>query len=336
MPTNGSILNHRDGPSQLKDTITTTFIKIFRLFGVILAVTAITFVMMDFLPGDVAYEIAGEHAAKEDIEAIQEELGLNKPVIIRYVGWLTNIVKGDLGKSFRTQEPVLDAILSRLPVTLELMVLSQVFALVLAVPLGIICACKPGTVIDNTLNSVAFAMISIPVFVMGLFLIYVFAIKLHWLPATGYTPMSKGIWENLRSFTLPALCIAMVEWVPFMRVLRSDMIATLQEDFILMAKSKGLPASHILFKHALRPSSLTLITILGIHIGHLIGGAVVVEIIFALPGIGRLLIGSIFSRDFAMVQGCILFITIGYVSVNFLVDYLYTVLDPRIRISGTD
>lgn len=317
----------------MRDAITTTGKKLFRLFGVILAVTAITFVLVDFLPGNIAYEIAGEEATMEDIEAVQEELGLNRPLIIRYGNWLADIAKGDLGKSFRTQEPVLEAILSRLPVTIELVVLSQLFALALAVPFGIICAYKPRKVIDNILSSIAFAMMSIPVFVMGIVLIYLFAIKLRWLPATGYTPLSVGIWDNLRSFILPALCIAMVEWVPFMRVLRSDMIATLQEDFILMAKSKGLSTSHILFKHALRPSSLTLITILGIHIGHLIGGAVVVEIIFALPGIGRLLIGSIFSRDFAMVQGCILFITIAYVSVNFLVDHFYTILDPRIRIS---
>ena len=317
----------------MKETITTAFKKLLRLFGVILAVTAITFAMMDSLPGDVAYEIAGEEATQEDIEAIQEELGLDRPLIVRYAAWLGSIAKGDLGKSFRTQEPVADALLSRLPVTLELMALSLLFALVLAVPLGIICACRPGTRVDNILSSAAFAMISVPVFVMGLVLIYIFAIRLQWLPATGYTPVSAGVWNNLRSFILPALCIAMVEWVPFMRVLRSDMIATLQEDFILMAKSKGLPASHILFRHALRPSSLTLITVLGLHAGHLIGGAVIVEIIFALPGIGRLLIGSIFSRDFAMVQGCILFITIGYVCVNFLVDYFYTLLDPRIRIS---
>ncbi|WDP93320.1 MAG: ABC transporter permease [Desulfobacter sp.] len=290
--------------------------------------------MVDALPADVAYEIAGEEATPEDIQAIREELGLDRPVILRYGGWLADLARGNLGKSFRTQEPVLDALLSRLPVTLELMVLSQLAALVLAVPLGILCACKPGTAMDNALGSAAFAMISIPVFVMGLVLIYIFAVKLQWLPATGYTPISDGIGANLRSFVLPSLCIAMVEWVPFMRVLRSDMIATLQEDFVLMAKSKGLPAFHILFRHALRPSSLTLVTLLGIHIGHLIGGAVVVEIIFALPGIGRLLVSSIFSRDFAMVQGCILFISVGYVSVNFLVDHLYTILDPRIRLSG--
>jgi len=302
---------------------------------VIITVTAITFIMVDLLPGDVAYEIAGEEATAEDIKAIQEELGLNRSIIIRYGLWVADVAKGDLGKSFRTQEPVLEAILSRLPVTIELMVLSQVFALALAIPFGIICAYKPRTSIDNILSSFAFGMMSIPVFVMGIVLIYIFAIKLRWLPATGYTPLSEGIFGNLRSFILPSLSIAMVEWVPFMRVLRSDMIATLQEDFILMAKSKGLPASHILFKHALRPSSLTLITILGIHIGYLIGGSLIVEMIFALPGIGRLLIGSIFSRDFAMVQGCILFITIAYVSVNFLVDSFYAVLDPRIRTART-
>lgn len=320
----------------MKNTITTGFKKSIRLFGVLFAVTVITFIMMDALPGNVAYEIAGEDATMQDIEAIEQELGLNKPVMIRYAMWLKNVAKGNLGVSFRNEEPVLDAILSRLPVTLELMVLSQLLALALAVPLGVICAFKGGKVIDKVLSSISFAMMSIPVFVMGVVLIYIFAIKLKWFPATGYIPFSESFRGNIRSFILPAFCIAMVEWVAFMRVLRSDMIATLQEDFILMAKSKGLTTSHILFKHALRPSSLTLITILGIHIGHLIGGAVVVETIFALPGIGRLLISSIFSRDFAMVQGCILIITIGYVSVNFLVDYVYTVLDPRIRISGMD
>ena len=308
--------------------------KLFRLFAVMMAVTSITFVMVDFLPGNVAYEIVGQAASAEDIEAIEKELGLGRPLIIRYGSWLAHVATGDLGKSFRTHEPVWDAILSRLPVTIELMVLSQVIALAAAIPLGILCAYKSRTIIDSWLSAIAFGMMSIPVFVMGIVLIYIFAIKLRWLPATGYIPLSDGIWENLKSFVLPSLSIALIEWVTFMRVLRSDMIATLQEDFILMAKAKGLPAIHILFNHALRPSSLTLITILGIHMGHLIGGALIVEIIFALPGIGRLLIDAIFSRDTAMVQGCILFISIAYVSINFMVDGLYAILDPRIRKTG--
>lgn len=322
--------------SKLKDIFNTIFKKIVRIIAIVLAVTAVTFATMGALPGNVAYEIAGEEATLEEIAAIEKELGLDRPFIIRYATWLNETVRGDLGKSFRTQEPVLDAILSRLPMTLELMVLSLLTALAFAVPSGIVSACRPGAVVDNIVSSIAFALMSIPVFVMGIVLIYIFAIQLAWLPATGYAPMSEGVMNNLRSLMLPALCIAMVEWVPFMRVLRSDMINTLQEDFILTAKSKGLPAVHILFKHALKPSSMTLITILGIHIGHLIGGVVIVEMIFALPGIGRLLIGSIFSRDFAMVQGCILFITVGYVGVNFLVDCLYALVDPRIRTSGVN
>ena len=304
--------------------------KLPRLFGVVLAVTAITFAMVDFLPGNVAYDIAGEEATPEDIRAIEAEFGLDRPLLVRYLDWLTDIAAGGLGKSFRNQEPVAQALWARLPVTLELLILSQLAALCLALPCGIICACRPGSPTDKALNAAAFGLMSVPVFVMGLMLIYLFALKLPWLPATGYVPLSQGLWQNLRSFALPSLCIALVEWVPFMRVLRSDMMATLGQDFILMARSKGLPPSRILFSHALRPSCLTLITILGIHMGHLIGGAVIVEIIFALPGIGRLLISAIFSRDFAVVQGCILCITIAYVGINILVDTLYTLLDPRI------
>jgi len=306
--------------------------KFLRLIAVVLAVTALTFLMVNFLPGDVAYEIAGPDAALEDVKAIQEELGLNKNIFLRYVNWLGCVVSGDLGTSFRTHRPVLQEILSRLPVTIELLILSQILALALASPSGIISGYKAQTGVDKALSSTAFAMISIPIFVLALVLIFVFALKLKWLPATGYTPISDGLWLNLRGFILPALSIALVEWIPLMRVLRSDMIATLKEDFILMARSKGLPVSHVLFRHALRPSSFTLITILGIQIGHLIGGALIVEIIFALPGIGRLFVSSIFARDFYMVQGCVLFIAVAYVIINFVVDVLYSVLDPRIRL----
>jgi peptide/nickel transport system permease protein len=166
---------------------------------------------------------------------------------------------------------------------------------------------------------------------MALILIFIFAIQLKWLPATGYTPLSEGIWRNLQSFLLPSLSIALIEWVPLMRVLRTDMIATLQEDFILVARAKGMPTWRILLRDALKPSSLTLITILGLQIGHWIGAAVIVEMIYALPGIGRLLVNAVFSRDFLIVQGCVLTITVAYVIINTLVDFLYAVLDPRIR-----
>ncbi len=305
--------------------------KILRLFLVVIVVTGITFLMVNLLPGDVAYTIAGPDATMEDIETIRKDLGLDENIFLRYAKWLSMIAKGDLGESFLSYGPVLQAIKSRLPVTVELLFFSVTFSLILAIPFGILCAYKQGSYFDRIVSSAAFGMMALPVFIMGIVLIYIFAIHLKWLPATGYVPLSSGLLPNIKSLLLPAFTIAMVEWVPLMRVLRSDMITTLQEDYILMAKSKGLPVSHILFKHALKPSSFTLITVLGIQIGHLVGGAMIVEIIFALPGIGRLFIGSIFARDYAMVQGCILFITIFYVFINFAVDMLYAVLDPRLQ-----
>ena len=265
---------------------------------------------------------------------IRAELGLNEPIGWRFIDGVGKLLHGDLGRSFRSDEPVTEAILSRLPVTLELLFLSQVFALALAIPAGVYTAYRAGGRLDRLLGSLGFAMISVPVFVLAILLIYFFALRLGVLPATGYEPLSEGLWANLRTFLLPSLSIALVEWVPLTRILRSDMIATLKEDFISMAKAKGLPPWHILLRHALRPSSFTLITILGLQIGGLIGGALIIETIFALPGVGRLLINAIYARDFMIVQGCILFSAGGYVAVNFLVDMLYVVLDPRIRVGG--
>ncbi|MDM8541651.1 ABC transporter permease [Desulfococcaceae bacterium HSG9] len=226
--------------------------KLLRFIFVVLTVTALTFLMMTILPGDVAYTIGGAEASLEDIQAIRKDLGLDRNIVIRYFVWLGHVVQGDFGKSYITHEPVLEAIINRLPVTIELMFLTQFLALLFAIPIGIFGAYKPHSVSDKVLSSTAFATMSVPVFVMALLLIYLFALKLRWLPATGYIPLSEGLWPNIRSFILPAMSIAMVEWVSLMRVLRNDMIATLQEDYILMARSKGLPASHILIRHALR------------------------------------------------------------------------------------
>jgi peptide/nickel transport system permease protein len=304
--------------------------KIGYLSVIVLAVTGCTFLMVDLLPGDVAFDLVGETGSMEDVSAKQKELGLNRNIAVRYIEWLANVFRGDLGISYRTEEPVAAAIASRLPVTIELILLSQCIALALAIPSGILCARRPGSVWDRILSSAAFATISIPGFIMALLLIYCFALKLEWFPATGFVPVSDGLWPNLKSMLLPGLSIAMVEWVGYMRVLRSDMITTLTRDYILMARAKGLGSARILFCHALKPSLFTLITIMGLHVGHLISGALIVETIFALPGIGRLLVGAIYGHDFILVQGCVLFIAVGYVVINFAVDIGYAVLDPRI------
>src|SRR5213076_2643294 len=219
----------------------------------------------------------------------------------------------------------------RLPVSIELMLLAQLGALALGVPLAIVCAARSGGVFDRFMTGSAFAMLSVPAFLSAILLIYLFAVELRWLPATGYVPFAEDPIANLRFMVLPALTLALAEWPGIMRVLRSDMIATLQEDFIAMAKAKGLRSSRILLVHALKPSSLTLVTVTGINIGRLIGGALIIETIFALPGIGRLLVGAIYARDFIILQGVVLFVAVGFVIVNFVVDMLYAVLDPRIR-----
>ncbi|RNC66643.1 MAG: ABC transporter permease [Desulfuromonadales bacterium] len=309
--------------------------KFVHLVVVVLAVTAVTFVMLDLLPADVAHEVAGQSATSRDVAAVRQELGLNDSVAARYGRWLAGAARGDLGTSLVTRQPVGEAIASHLPVTLELLLLAQLFALALAIPAGIVSAWRAESPIDRALGSAAFGLISVPSFALAIVLIYFFSLRLKWFPAIGFTPLSEGAWPNIRGMILPAVSVALVEFASLMRVLRGDMIATLREEFILFARAKGLPTWRILLRHALRPSSFTMLTLLGLHIGNLIGGAVIIETIFALPGIGRLLVSSIFSQDYPMVQGCVLIITVGYVAVNFLVDICYGLLDPRVRKEGS-
>jgi len=226
---------------------------------------------------------------------------------------------------------VLQAVAERLPISIELMLLAQLGALAIGVPVAIICAARSGGPFDRFMTGTAFGMLSVPTFLSAILLIYLFAVELRVLPATGYVPLAEDPLANLRFFVLPSLTLALAEWPGIMRVLRSDMIATLQEDYIALAKAKGLTPSRILFVHALKPSSLTLVTVTGINIGRLIGGAVIVETIFALPGIGRLLVSAISTRDLIILQGVVLLVAAGFVIMNFIVDTLYAVLDPRIR-----
>ncbi len=305
--------------------------RLFYLVPVLIAVSLLTFLIASLLPGDLAYVILGDQATPEKVEALRQDMGLDQPVWWRYLGWLGHVLQGDFGRSFRTGQTVLQAVAERLPVSFELMLLAEIGALAIGIPLAIACAVKSGGAFDRFMTGSAFGMLSVPAFLSAILLIYLFAVQLHWLPATGYVPFSEDPIGNLRCFVLPALTLALGEWPVLMRVLRSDMIATLQEDFIAMARAKGLKPSRILLVHALKPSSLTLVTVTGINIGRLIGGTVIVEQIFALPGIGRLLVGAITTRDLIILQGVVLVVAFGYVLMNFIVDMLYAVLDPRIR-----
>lgn len=308
--------------------------KLLHLALVLFAVTLLTFLMLDRVPADIAAEVAGTGAAPEDVAAVRQRLGLDAPLPVRYARWAAAALRGDLGRSLSSGEPVGGAIRSHLPVTLELIALAQLAVLLLAVPLGIVTAWRAGSPLDRVAGTIAFGFASLPPFALAIALILVFALRLKWLPATGYTPLSEGVAANLKGFLLPALSIALVEWVTLMRALRGDMIATLREDFILLARCKGLSARRILLGHALRPSCFTLVTLFGMQTASLFGGAVILEQLFALPGIGRLLVTGILSQDYPVVQGCVLLIAAAYVSVNFLADVCYGLLDPRIGKEG--
>ena len=301
------------------------------LVPVVLAVTALTFLIAHLLPGDLAIAMLGDQATPENVAALHKELGLDLPLWQQYLHWLGGVLSGDFGTSHRTGETVLHAIAGRLPVSLELMIIAEMGGILIGVPLAILCAVRPGSAFDRACSGVAFGILSVPPFMLAILLIFIFALRLGVLPATGYVPFSQDAIGNLRAMALPGATLALLEWPTIMRVLRSDMISTLQEDYIAMARAKGLKARRILLVHALKPSSLTLVTVIGLNIGRLIGGAVITESIFALPGIGRLLVESIYLRDFIILQGGVLLVAIGFVFVNFLVDLLYAVLDPRIR-----
>jgi peptide/nickel transport system permease protein len=305
--------------------------RLLYLVPVLVAVSLLTFLIASLLPGDLAYVVLGDQATPEKVAALRHDMGLDQPIWWRFVSWLGHVLQGDLGRSFRTGQTVLQAVKERLPVSIELMLMAEIIGLAIGVPIAIACAVRNGGAFDRFMTGSAFAMLSVPTFLSAILLIYLFAVQLRWLPATGYIPFQEDPLGNLRFLVLPALTLALAEWPGIMRVLRSDMIATLQEDYIALARAKGLKASRILFVHALKPSSLTLVTITGINIGRLIGGALIVETVFALPGIGRLLIGAIYTRDLVILQGVVLLVATGFVLINFVVDLLYAVLDPRIR-----
>ena len=305
--------------------------RLLYLLPVLFGVALLTFLIASLLPGDLATVLLGDQATPETLAAVRHDLGLDQPILLRFAHWLGQVLQGDLGRSFRTGQSVVAAIGERLPVSIELMLLAQLGALAVAIPLAIVCAVREGGRFDRFVTGVAFASLSVPSLLSAIVLIWLLAVRLAWLPATGYVPLDEDLGGNLRSLVLPALTLAAGEWPALMRVLRSDMISTLKEDYIAMARAKGLRPARVLLVHALKPSSLTLVTVTGINIARLLGGAVIVEYIFALPGIGRLLIGSIFNRDLVLLQGVVLFVGIAFVVVNLGVDMLYAVLDPRIR-----
>lgn len=269
----------------------------------------------------------------EKAAEIREDLHLNDPLLVQYGRWLDGFVHGDLGRFYNSNEEVTAKMKKSVPVTLQLVFYSQLIALIFAIPLGVLTAYRSGTRTDRSLSAMAFALLALPSFVLGLLMAtFIGARHPEWgIPTQGYVPFGENPSEHFKTMLLPTISLAVGQIAIYMRLLRSDMIATLQENFITTAKAKGISPRRVLFRHALRPSSLTLLTVAGLNIGTLISGAVVIEVVFGLPGMGKLIVESILTGQFIALQSLVALIAIAYVTLNFLIDTLYSVLDPRIR-----
>lgn len=299
---------------------------------VLLIVSAGTFALLSLTPTDPAVTVLGEGHSEQEYAQVREELGLNDPLPVRYLDWLSAAVRGDLGASVvPPYSDVAERIGAALPVSIELAVLGLAMALLVSVPLAMWSAYHAGGRVDRLISAGTFGVLSVPSFLAGLLVIMVFSVRLGWFPRTEWVRLSESVADNLYHAFLPALTIALVEAAMFTRILRNDLITTLREDYILSAKAKGMSPVHIMFSDALRPSSFSLITVLGISLGRLIGSTVIVEYLFALPGMGSLVINAANQGDFTMVQGAVLVIALIYVVTNALIDLSYNYLDPRIR-----
>ena len=305
--------------------------RILATMPVMAIVALFVFSLLYIAPGDPAAVIAGDQASPADVERIRQGLGLDRPFLVQFGTWVWRILHFDLGTSIFTNLPVASMIAQRIEPTLSLMAITLVLTIVVAVPLGVVAAWKAGSWVDRTIMAFAVFAFSLPVFVVGYVLAYVFALQFDWLPVQGYTPLAEGFWPWLQNLILPAVALGCVYIALIARITRASMLEVLQQDYIRTARAKGLEQGSILFVHALKNAAVPIVTVIGIGIALLIGGAVVTESVFAIPGLGRLTIDAILRRDYPIIQGVILIFSAVYVLVNLLVDLSYMFFDPRIR-----
>ena len=309
--------------------------RIFLMAPTILIVTFLVFLLLFFSPGDPVLmlvpidEIA--EMTDEEMDRLRHKLGLDRPIYVQYADWLFHVLQGDLGRSIHMRRPVVDLLAARFPVTLELALLSVLVASVVAIPIGIYTAVKPGSVGDFVGNIVALIGVSAPNFWVALILIVVFAVHLRWLPAGGFTRITDDPVRHIERMILPVITLSTALMAVTMRLTRSSMLEVLNEDYVRTARSKGLGQRRIVFVHALKNALIPVVTTVGLQIGRILGGTIVIEVIFSFPGMGKLMLDAIFARDFPIVQGSVLLITLAYMGINLVVDLTYAVIDPRIR-----
>ena len=307
--------------------------RLLLMLPVAFLVTVGVFMLIHLTPGDPALILLGEDRTPEAIAAIHHQLGLDQPLYVQYLIWIGNLAHGDLGRSTTTHQPVTAAIAERLPATIELGVLSLLWSLLVAIPLGTIAAVRRGSLADHLAAGITVGGVSIPNFFIGIVLIFVLSVTLHIFPFGGYVPFSEDPYENLRHVFLPAIALGTAGAAVNMRFTRSSMIEVLNNDYIRTARAKGASWRRVVFIHALRNALIPVVTIVGLQIGGIIEGAVVTETVFTWPGVGRLVVESIFNRDYTVVQGVVLLAAFSYLAANLLVDFVYAWLDPRISYS---
>jgi peptide/nickel transport system permease protein len=304
--------------------------RVLQLVVVAFIISVLVFLLVHLLPGDPTVVILGANDTAHNRAVLDQQLGLNLPLWHQYVIWLKGVFHGNLGQSYLNHEPVTSIIKTGWPIDVELIIISQLIAFIVAIPLALVTSRRPNRALDNVSTTGTFGMLALPPFVIAPIMVAVFAVGLHWFPATGFVPFTQAPTTNLHDMILPSLAITAGSIAVYYRLFRSDLISTLQEDFITMARSKGLSNRWIMWRHAFRPSSFSLLAAAGVNIGALIAGTFIVEFLFAIPGLGYSLVQAVDQRDYLVVQGITLVVAVAYVVLQFLIDFLFTVVDPRV------
>jgi len=297
-------------------------------------VSVFTFSLQKLLPGDPVLTLAGEERSPEILQFLRHKYHLDEPVPVQYARWIGGVLHGDLGFSLKTDQPVTQLIATKLPVTIELAIFAMLIAFAIGIPAGVLAAVRKGSAIDLGANVAALSGISVPPFWLGVLMILLFAVKLHWLPASGFVPLRENPLQNLRTMLMPSLVIGAALAASLMRHTRGAMLAVLRADYIRTARAKGLLAPAVILKHALRNALVPIVTLTTLLFGELIGGAVLTEQVFTIPGFGKLIVDAVFTRDYAVVQGVVLCVACAFVLLNLLADVLYVLINPRLRVGG--
>ena len=298
--------------------------RLIAMIPVVIGITFLVFMIMQLAPGDPVRMILGDSAEPEAIEAMREEMGLNDPVLVQYGRYMVNLLHGDMGSSYTNQRPVAHEVFSRVPATFELALVSAVVSILIAIPLGVVAAVKQNTLFDNLSMVLSLVGISMPAFWLALMLMLVFSLRLGWFPVQGNS-------DGWRSFVLPSIAIGFMNMAAIARTTRSSMLETIRQDYIRTARSKGISEGEVIMHHAFGNALIPTITVVGVQLGGLLGGAVLTETVFAWPGLGRLMVQAVNGRDVPVVMGCIVILSIGFSIVNLIVDLAYGFIDPRVR-----